>query len=226
MYTPSMIDSSNIQTHGPREKRLFNIADTQAGYFSASQALEAGYSYRLQHYHAKQGHWRSEGHGIYRLDLYPSSPHEHLALLSVWSRDRSGKPQAAVSHESALDLHGISDVMPAYTHLSVPRGFRKQALSGVRLHKVLPSDGLCEAEIEHRDGFVVTTVLRTLVDVARDRRISPEHLQTGVYEAVWTGRLSASRLHQELDAAAEIDDVRREIAGSALREASVELESA
>lgn len=218
--------NANIHPHTSREKRLFNVADTQAGYFSASQALEAGYSYRLQHYHATQGHWRNEGHGMYRLDLYPSSPHEHLALLSLWSRDRWGKPRAVVSHESALDVHGISDVMPVYTHLSVPRGFRKQAPSGVRLHKVLPPDGLSDEETEHREGFAVTTVPRTLVDVARDRRISPEHLQTGVYEAVWMGRVSASRLHRELDAAAEINDVRREIAGSALREASVALESA
>lgn len=58
----------------PREQkaeRLFDVADQQAGYFTARQALEAGYDYPLQHYHRERGHWTQVGHGLFRLNRYP-----------------------------------------------------------------------------------------------------------------------------------------------------------
>jgi hypothetical protein len=35
--------------------RLYQVAEGQAGYFTAAQAREAGYSHAAQHYHAKVG---------------------------------------------------------------------------------------------------------------------------------------------------------------------------
>lgn len=41
--------------------RLFDIAESQFGYFTAGQALEAGYSYASQAYHNKVGNWERDG---------------------------------------------------------------------------------------------------------------------------------------------------------------------
>jgi len=196
-----------------RAERLFEVADRQAGYFTARQAREAGYGYRLQHYHRERGHWLPVGHGLFRLDRYPEGENEDLVRLYLWSRNRDGEPQAVVSHETALRLHGLSDLMPDKVHLSVPKGFRKRPPRGVVLHK---SD-LSEAEAEDWNGFRVTTPLRTILDVARSREVSPEHLESAVREAVARGLVRRKRLREKLSRLE--DDERRRIAEEALREA-------
>lgn len=130
----------NRDAHADPRAKLYDIAEQQAGYFTATQALEAGYSRASQHYHQKAGNWRPEGHGLYRLDRFPHTPDEHYVRLMLWSHDRAGNIQATVSHETALQAYELSDVMPAKIHLSVPKGFRKQPPAGVKLnHQDLPA---------------------------------------------------------------------------------------
>jgi predicted transcriptional regulator of viral defense system len=208
--------SGVVVEQGPRERRagrLFEVADRQAGYFTARQALEAGYGYRLQHYHRERGHWIPVGHGLFRMSRYPEGEDEDLVRLYLWSRDREGEPQAIVSHQTALMLYGLSDLMPEKVHLSVPKGFRKRPPRGVVLHK---SD-LSEADAEDRNGFKVTTPLRTVLDIARSREVSPEHLASAVREAVARGLVRRKRLSEELSRLE--NDERRRIAEEALREA-------
>jgi predicted transcriptional regulator of viral defense system len=200
----------------PREQkaeRLFDVADRQAGYFTARQALEAGYDYPLQHYHRERGHWTQVGHGLFRLNRYPEGDNEDLVRLYLWSRDREGHPQAIVSHETALRLYGLSDLMPERVHLSVPRGFRKRSPRGVVLHK----RDLAEGDMDEWNGFRVTTPLKTILDVARSREVSPEHLESAVREAVVRGLVRRKRLHEELSRLE--DDERRRIAEEAIHEA-------
>lgn len=196
-----------------RPERLFEIADGQAGYFTARQARDVGYDYRLQHYHRERGHWIPVGHGLFRLDRYPGGENEDLVRLSLWSRSREGEPQAVASHETALRLHGLSDLMPERVHLSVPKGFRKRPPRGVVLHKADLADG----DVEARDGFAVTTPLRTILDIARSRETSPEHLESAVREAVMRGLVRLKLLREELSRLE--DDERRHIAEEALQEA-------
>jgi predicted transcriptional regulator of viral defense system len=205
-----------ITKQGPREQkaeRLFDVADQQAGYFTARQALEAGYDYPLQHYHRERGHWTQVGHGLFRLNRYPEGENEDLVRLSLWSRDREGKPQAVVSHETALRLHGLSDLMPEKAHLSVPRGFRKRSPRGVILRK----QDLTEGDVEEWNGFRVTTPLKTILDVAGSREVSPEHLESAVREAVVHGLVRRKRLYEELSHLE--DDERRRIAEEAIHKA-------
>ena len=177
-------------------QRLFSLADEQAGYFTAKQALAVGYSYPNQSYHRKQGHWQDAGWGLYRLRDYPASHHEPWVRLSLWSRTRAGEPQAVVSHESALSLHELSDVMPAKTHLTVPQSFRKTPPKGVVLHKAV----LGNEHIEQRQGFYITTVLRTLLDVAASS-ISPEHLEQASLEALERGLVRRSKFEEAVQKA-------------------------
>ncbi len=172
-----------------------------------------GYGYRLQFYHRERGHWIPAGHGLFRLSRYPEGDNEDLARLSLWSRNREGVPQAVASHDTALKLHGLSDLMPENTHLSVTKGFRKPTPKGVVLHKT----DLSDRDIESWGGFGVTTPLRTVLDVARSREISPEHLDSAVREAVTRGLVRRKILSEELSRMA--DDERRRIAEEALREA-------
>jgi len=155
--------------------RLYQTAVAQSGYFTAAQARQAGYAYSQQNYHVSRGNWLRVGRGIFRLRDFPPGEREDLVRWSLWSRNQKGVPQAVVSHDTALAIHALSDVMPERVHLTVPPGFRKQALSGCVLHtaKLAPED------VESRTGYQITTPLCTLLDVA-DSPLSQEHLDKAI----------------------------------------------
>lgn len=168
---------------------LFSLALDQGGYFTAKQARQVGYDYPHLDYHVAHGNFIRVGHGLYRLPDLPPSEHDDLIRLTLWSRDRHEQPQAVVSHESALVVHDLSELLPARTHLTVPPGFRKKAPQGIVLHK----NHLARSDIEEHQGFRVTTPGRTLLDVARGN-LSQEQLAKAVGEAMERGLVRRSAL--------------------------------
>ena len=172
---------------------IYQIADAQGGYFTAAQARQAGYAYSQQHFHVERGNWLRVDRGTFRLRDYPPGEREDLIRWSLWSRNQKGVPQAVISHDTALTVHELSDVMPARVHLMVPPGFRKRLLSGCVLHK----GELAPADVEVRPGYQVTTPLRTLLDVA-DSPLSQEHLDTAVREALERGLVRRRQLENTI----------------------------
>lgn len=162
-------------------RTLTATAAEQGGYFTAKQAREAGYDYPHLEYHLKAGNFQRAGHGLYRLPTLPQSEHDELIRLSLWSRDRDDEPQAVVSHDTALALQDLSDVLPKKTHLTVPRMFRKRAPRACVLHKAKLSD----KETEEREGFRVTAPMRTLLDIATT--VSQEQFAKAVTDALARG---------------------------------------
>src|SRR5512139_4244058 len=128
---------------------LYEVAAEQGGYFTAAQARQAGYAYSQQYFHVERGNWLRVDHGLFRLRDYPPGEREDLVRWSLWSRNQRGVPQAVVSHDTALTVHELSDVMPARVHLTVPPGFRKKMLDGCVLHK----GKLAPDDIEARLGY-------------------------------------------------------------------------
>lgn len=192
-----------------RAHELFLLADQQAGYFSAGQANTLGYSGRLHHYHRQQGHWLEVDRGLFRLRDYPVTPDEELVKLSLWSRNLKGQPQAVVSHETALRVYDLSDLMPSKIHLSVPKAFRKTPPNGVVLHKI----SLEPHEVETRAGFQITTPLKTLIDLAK-AQISPEHLESATQQALERGLVRRKKLEAALP---ELNTMARDRLERALR---------
>ena len=172
-----------------REQRLFETAESQGGYFTAKQALRAGYYYRLQLHHKNRGNWDLIDRGVYRLRNFPNSPHEDLIRWSLWSHNRKGEPQVVFSHQTALSLHGIGDVMPSKIHFSVTRTFRKPIPGGCVIHRVIQLE-----DIERNDGFLVTSPLRTLLDVSDEGEMDPDHLRRCFEDALKRGLVSLDDL--------------------------------
>ena len=170
-------------------RALFATAVAQGGYITAVQARKAGYDYPHLDYHVRAGNIERIGHGLYRLTQIPPSEHDDLIRLSLWSRNRQDQPQAVVSHETALALHELSDVLPQRIHLTVPRSFRKRPPDKCILHKA----PLASSETEERPGFRATSPLRTLLDVAVGQ-LSQEQLDRAVAEALDRGLLRRSSL--------------------------------
>lgn len=170
-------------------RRLYAAASIQGGYVTAKQAAAAGY--RKQHidYHTQTGNFERVGRGLYRLPDLPASEHDDLIRWSLWSRGRDERPQAVVSHETALRIHDLGDVLPERVHLTVPPGFRKPCPKGCILHRA----HLSEPELEHHDGFRVTTPLRTLLDVAAGP-VPCNQVEKALREAVRQGLIRRSQI--------------------------------
>jgi predicted transcriptional regulator of viral defense system len=156
---------SSIET----AKRLADLASTQAGFFTATQAVDAGYVDSVHGYHLGNGDWEKSYRGIYRLKEHPLPARPELVIWSLWSRDRDGAPQAVYSHTTALEIHGLLPRQPEPMHVIVPKKFRKNCEMPPEL--VLHKDDLEPEEIEQRAGFAVTSLERTVRDLETDPKL-------------------------------------------------------
>lgn len=163
------------------ESELFEIAENQQGYFTFQQAIAAGFSDKNHSYHVRAGDWVKVFRGIYRLAKYPVGEREELVLWFLWSRNRSNVPQGVYSYYTALDLYELSDYMPSKLHMTVPRGFRRMAKTPDIL--VLHREILHPDEVVMKQGYKVTTPLRTLIDVIKDDVLADDLLMQVVQDA-------------------------------------------
>jgi predicted transcriptional regulator of viral defense system len=186
-------------SESPDWDRLYETAAAQDGMFTTRQAAEAGYSPQLLAHHLGSGRFIRVRRGVYRLVHFPAGEREELTVIWLWSE------QAGVfSHQTALALHDLSDVLPAQVHLTLPSEWRKRRLrvpSGVVLHyEDVPG--------EERSWFgpvPATAPARTLVDCAR-ADVSPELLRQAALEALDRGLVARAEL-------AAVDDVLRPFGG-------------
>jgi len=167
-----------------KKQKLFEIASLQQGYFTAKQAVCAGFSYRMHSHYKQRGEWLEIDRGVFRLAQFPNSPDEDYVRWVLWSRNRKGEPQAVISHETALCIHELSDVMPSKIHITVPPGFRKKTPYGCVLHKARVPVG----DKEQREGFFVTNPLRTILDSA-EADLGLDYLEQAIQEACDKGIL-------------------------------------
>ncbi|OGW82279.1 MAG: hypothetical protein A3G33_11245 [Omnitrophica bacterium RIFCSPLOWO2_12_FULL_44_17] len=172
-----------------KEDKLIEYANEQGGYFTAKQAVKAGYSYRLHSYHVQTGRWIKIERGVFRLKSYPPSEREDFIRWTLWSRNQKDEPQIVASHETALAIHEISDVNPSKYHFIVPPGFRKKVPDSVILHRTV----LKPEEVEKREGFFVTTPVRTLKDAA-ESHLSLDELRKAIQDALTRGLIMLKQI--------------------------------
>lgn len=170
---------------------LFDYAAGQQGYFTSAQARECGFNWDMLTYHTRTGRFERARRGLYRLRDYPSSPREEV--VAAWLA--AGKDTAVVSHESALDLLELSDVIPSQIHLTVPRSRRHHPdLPGVVFHTT--SRPYRPADVIFHEGMRVTAANRAIVDAA-EAGTAPEQIEMAVREALERGIISPARLERD-----------------------------
>jgi predicted transcriptional regulator of viral defense system len=178
-------------------RSLFSLVANQGGYFTAAQAKEIGYSYPAQAHHVGAGNWLRIDRGIFRLVEWVPNVNDDLIRWTLWSRGR-----AVVSHESALSVHGIGEFESARVHLTVPPGFSIREDPSVVLHHA----NLPEGDVVKRTGFALTTVVRSLVDIAA-LTAEEDQLARAIEEARENGLLTIRQLRaraETLDAKAAL----------------------
>src|SRR5205807_495545 len=114
------------------------IAASQAGYFTAGQALGVGYEDANFGHHVGTGAWVRVTRGVYRLADWPEQPGDDLLFWHLWSGGR-----AVVSHLSAIEHWGLGQLEADRPHLSVPRTFRRALPAEVR-----PAPALYRRDLE------------------------------------------------------------------------------
>jgi predicted transcriptional regulator of viral defense system len=174
--------------------QLYEVAEQQAGYFTAGQAESAGMDRTTLRYHARPGgRFERVRRGLYRLRHFPSSPHEHV--VAAWLPLKA--TEAVVSHESALELYGLADLIPSVVHISIPRAKRGvRPRSGVRVHTL---EGQFRREdLRTIDGVPVTSPERTLVDALEDGS-APEQIELAIRQAIDRGLTTPRRLREVVE---------------------------
>jgi predicted transcriptional regulator of viral defense system len=171
----------------PTWDQLYETAASQDGLFTTAQAAAAGYSPELLIHHCHAGRLRRVRRGIYRLTHYPAGEHEDLVTVWLWS-ERLG----VFSHQTALFLHELSDVLPARVHITLPASSCRRRLrvpTGVVLHH---SD-VDDPDRDWVGAVPVTAPLRTLADCAA-ARLSPDLLEQAVRNAMSRGLVTTGEL--------------------------------
>ncbi len=183
---------------------LYGIAEDQNGYFTAAQARAAGlHQVRLVQL-AQQGDIERVTRGVYRFTRFPVSQLGHYMEAVLWPQVRRPDLVGVVSHQSALSIHGLSDVSPAKIHLTLP--------TTVRLRREVPKAlvihyaDLAPGDVERVEGVAVTTPARSIRDA------QATHLGAALIgQAIADGRRSgALRM-------AEADRLERELLGTTPR---------
>lgn len=172
----------------PDHQCLFDLASSQGGYFTAGQATYCGYSRSLLSHHAGSGKFRRTKHGLYRYVEFPSSPHEEV--IAAWLA--AGKHEAIVSHESALDLLELSDVIPDLIHITVPRSRRyRTSFPGVTIHTT--TRDIQRSDTTVVEGIRISNAARSIVD-SIDYGTAHEQVIAAIDKALERGFTTRQRL--------------------------------
>ncbi|MEV5962672.1 type IV toxin-antitoxin system AbiEi family antitoxin domain-containing protein [Kribbella sp. NPDC051952] len=193
--------------------RLELIAGNQAGVFSRRQALASGFSADQIVRHLRDGRWKTIRRGQYaeNVDLAAMEPWDRVRwdhrqqVHAVMNSLRSGS--IAVSHQSALMLHGLPiwGLELSRVHVTRLDGGSGGIVVGVQHHL----GKLTEDELAVVDGRLVTSVPRAVVESActassfevavvsadaalREYRLSDEALARQLEQAqFWPGSTTA-----------------------------------
>ena len=165
---------------------LLEAAAAQHGYFTTEQAADHGISRRALTWRARQGSAQRIGYGLYRLPHWPPDPSDELYALQAIA------PFGTFSHDTALTLLGLTDIIPSTIHFTIPETSRLRSRPGVTLHR---SRHGATTDRTLRDGLWLSTARRALLDAARDGA-DPDQLVSAARDARARAMLTPDDLAQ------------------------------
>lgn len=161
------------------QQRLWEIALDQHGFVTTEDARALNIAPHTLRFLAQRGALRREAHGVYRFERFPASNADNYRQAVLWT----GQPDAALSHETALDLLELSDVNPDHVHVTVPVGSRVRRKGGDRI--VLHEESLTPADFGWWQGIRCVTANTAIAQVI-DACQTQVHL---IRQAVETARV-------------------------------------
>jgi len=158
--------------HRPGDLAIAAVATRQDGAVSTEQLTAAGLGRGAIHLRVRRGRLHSVHRGVYAVGHPRLTPRGHMwaAVLAC------GGPDAAVlSHRTAA---AVWDLLPSPAKFDVTTLRAAHSTPKLRVHR---STTLIPADITHHNGLPVTTVARTLIDLATT--LTPHRLERVVHRA-------------------------------------------
>jgi predicted transcriptional regulator of viral defense system len=136
---------------------LLEVATSQYGYVTADDARAAGVDpvqLRIMHHRRLV---ERVARGVYRSPIVPATAMDQYMEAVLWPRTK-----ATLSHETALDLHGLCDVNPAHIHVTLPAGYRLRR-DVPRVYQLHRRD-LDPDDVTLHEGIPIVTPYRAIRD--------------------------------------------------------------
>jgi hypothetical protein len=171
---------------------IADLASRQYGLFSRAQAAALGATNRIIHTRLAAGRWIKEAEGVYGVPGWPESWWRRM-----WRAYLATGESAVVAFEAAAAIRGLTNFPKGRVVLATPHGDH-------HWHGLCEMRQLTDLVPEHTSvvgGLRVTTVVRTLFDLARFT--GEQRLAVAVEDAHITGECRLEELH------ALVDELRR-----------------
>ena len=170
------------------DAELLTLAARQHGAASDTQAFELGYSSRTIRRLVESGEWQRPLPRVLRCTGAPSTDRQGLMAATLW-----GGSEAHVSHTAAAFLWELDGVRDHRVEITVPSGTDLRS-PHVRVHRTTNMLGVGHARI---DGIPVTSVTRTLIDLAG--QLSTSSLELAMEDAFRRRLTTPAQLARHLD---------------------------
>jgi len=187
-----------VHMPGRNFKKLFDIAADNYGFITVDDARRVGIRPQRLVEMAARGALRREGFGLYRLDPFPVHELDSYRMATLWPHGVEG----VLSHETALDLYGLSDVNPAKIHITVPKGYRvrhREMPTPYRLHH----EDLNERDLTRFEGIPIVTAAKAIRQ-CREAHFRRDLLRQALEDAKQQGLINR-RVYNELLEELEFD---------------------
>lgn len=167
---------------------IATVAASQHGVISRAQAREHGLTSTMIRHRLATGRWDRLHRSVYRIaGAVPSWWQALVAACFAWG------PHAVASHVAAAALRGLPGFAPGIPEITVPRSCGRNG-PGI-VHR--PRHPLDPVDVTIVDAIPVTTVARTLIDVAAC--VPRATLEEALDDALRRGLVTLARLRWRLE---------------------------
>jgi predicted transcriptional regulator of viral defense system len=171
-------DNMSYSNHmpGKRYTELAELAAEQHGFVTQADADELGVPSDTLVKMADRGRLERRARGVYRFPIFPAGRYDQYMEAALWPQGVQG----VLSHETALDLRGLSDVNPAKVHITVPRQHRPRR--EIPSLYVLHYEDLADDEHELFEDLPIVTVEKAIRQAHADH-LRPDLVAQALYQA-------------------------------------------
>lgn len=145
-----------------RFNQLAELAGEQFGLLTLADAHTVGYAPEYVSRLLARGQLERVSRGVYRIPFLAGGELAPYMAAALWPQGARG----VLTHETALDLWGVSDVNPTKIHVTVPAAHRPQraAPSAYAIHR----EDLDPEQVTAIDGVPVVRVQTAIRQCAHD----------------------------------------------------------
>jgi len=180
---------------GAQYTQLADLAAEQYGFIRSDDARKLGIDPDRLRKLSKRGQLDHVASGLYRFPLIPVTPLDPYMQATLWPR----KVRGVLSHETALDRYGMSDVNPERIHITVPRRYRIRRVNVPSQYEIHHED-LADDEVTLFEGIPIVTPAKAVRQCHADglrRDLLRQAIEDGQRQG-WLRRREADAVRAEV----------------------------